>query len=109
MNVFKFIGRKLKWVGSKILWVIRRNETILAVQLATKFLPIPALDKIVMLVRGLDRPGVPGDAKMAEALESLMPILAEYDVEIDEESDLRFIIELAVKIMKERARIIENK
>jgi len=106
MAILRKIGNAFKWVGSKVLWVIRRKETLIAVSLADDFLPIPALDKIILLVKHLDKKDVPGSEKLAEALEEILPILEEYGIKVSEESDLRFLIELAVKIMKEKARVI---
>lgn len=108
MNVFRKIGNAFAWLGSKTFWVIRRNETLIAVSLAADVLPIPALDKIILLVRSLDRKNVTGAEKMSEALEKIQPILAEYGVNMADESDLRFVIELAVKILKKRGRIISD-
>ena len=106
MNVFKKIGSGFKWIGSKILWVLKRKETLIAVTLATDFLPIPALDKIVMLVRRLDDKAVSGSQKMVDALVGLPKILKEYGVDIEDEAQARLIIEIAVAIMKERARVL---
>lgn len=106
VNPFRKIGSAFKWLGEKMLWVLRRNETLLAVSLAADALPIPALDKIVLLVRSLDRKNIPGEQKMAEALEKILPILAEYGVDVKDESQLRLLIEIAVAIMKKRARVV---
>ena len=108
MNVFKRIGAGFKWLGKKALWLFKRNEVLLAVQLAIDIIPIPALDKIILLIRSIDDSAKPGIEKMAIALEEIWPILEEYDIKIGDESDLRFLIELAVKIMKGRARVIET-
>lgn len=106
MNIFKKVLGGFKWLGSKILWVLKRNETLIAVSLATDFLPIPALDKIVMLVRKIDNDAVPGAQKMVYALEGLPEILQQYGVDVEDEAQARLIIEIAVAIMKERARVI---
>ena len=106
MNILRKIGDGFKWIGKKTLWLIRRNEVLIAVSLASGVIPVPALDKIILLVRSLDRKNVPGDQKMAEALERIIPILTEYGIDMDDESDVRFVIELAVKMMKKRARVI---
>jgi hypothetical protein len=107
MGVLGKIGSGFKWFGKKLLGLIRKDETLLVVKLAAKYVPIPALGAIVDLVRYIDKDDVPGYEKMGTAIEKILPILEEYDVEIEEESDLRFIIELAVKIMKGKARAIE--
>jgi hypothetical protein len=43
---------------------------------------------------------------MSRALEDIWPILEKYDISLDDESDARFLIELAVKIMKGKARVV---
>lgn len=106
MKIFRKIGNAFKWLGSKALWVIRRNETLFAVQLASGLVPIPALRAIVLLVTKLDQESVPGVVKMAMALEAILPILEEWDITVEEKSDLRLLIELAVSIMKGKSRII---
>lgn len=106
MNILKKIAGGFKWLGSKILWVIRRDETVFALTMASSMLPIPALDKIVLLVRGLDNKNIPGKEKMGIALEKVLPILEEYGLEVADESQLRLIIEVAVAVMKKRGRMI---
>ena len=106
MNIFRKIGSGFKWLGGKILWVIKREETLFAISLASGFLPIPALDKVVFLVRGLDRSDVPGTEKMLFALEKLPEILRAYNVTLQDEAEARLIIEIAVAMMKKRARVI---
>ncbi len=106
MNILTKIAGGFKWLGSKILWVIKRDETMLAISLASSTLPIPALDKIVLLVRSLDRKNTSGSEKMAEALVKVLPILEAFGLEVADESQLRLIIEIAVAVMKKRARII---
>lgn len=106
MNILRKIGSGFKWLGGKILWVLKRNETLIAVSLATDFLPIPALDKIVSLVRKIDNKAVPGEQKMVDALEGLPAILREYGVDVEDQAQARLIIEIAVAIMKERARVV---
>lgn len=106
MNIFKKIGRGFKWLGNKALWVLKRNETLFAINLASDILPIPALDKIILLVRSLDRKNIPGSEKMAECLEKLPAILKEFDLDIKDESEARLIIEIALAILNKRARVI---
>lgn len=107
MGVFGKIGSGFKWIGKKLLGLIRRDEVLLAIKLAASYAPIPALSEIVDLIRYIDRDDIPGTAKMAKALEEILPILEKYGVEVDDESDLRGLIELAVMIMKGKARVVE--
>lgn len=107
LGVLKKVAGGFKWLGKKTLWVIRRKETLFAVSLAADHLPIPAIDKIVLLVRSLDRKNVPGIEKMAEALVKIQPILEEYGIKIKKESDVKYLIDTAVRIMRKQARIIE--
>jgi hypothetical protein len=89
-GAFKFIGNKLRWLAG-------RNELLIAVS----FLPVPALDKIIILVRSLDRQNLSGAQKMEKALEKVIPILREFGIE--GEADARFAIELALRILKRKA------
>ena len=102
MNIFKVIGRGFKWLGGKILWFVRRDEVLLI----ARFVPIPAFDSILTVVRAIDNKGKPGPAKMAEALILILPILKAYNVELKDEATLRFIIEVAVQVMKGAAKIV---
>jgi len=108
MGVFGKIGSGFKWLGINILRLIRRDEVLIAAKLAAGILPIPAFYEIVTLVRMLDQKDLSGLDKMAHALEEILPILEKYDITLDEESDLRFLIELAVHVMKGKARLIEQ-
>jgi hypothetical protein len=108
MGFFGKIGGGFKWLGKNILRLIRRDETLIVAKLAAGVLPIPAFSEIVSLVKMLDSKDLSGIDKMANAIEDILPILEKYDITIEEESDLRFIIELAVKIMKGKARVINN-
>jgi hypothetical protein len=56
----------------------------------------------------LDSKELAGIEKMSRALEDIWPILEKYDISLDDESDARFLIELAVKIMKGKARVVEE-
>ena len=98
---FKGIGRGFKKVGKGALWVFKREEVLFA----SSLIPIPAFDKVVVLVRSLDRKNVPGEVKMLEALQKILPILKECGVDIKKESDIRFIIELALKVAEKKARV----
>lgn len=106
MGLFGKIGGGFKWLGGKLLGVLRRGETLFAIKLAADLLPIPALDKIVYLVWKLDGSTRSGKEKMVVALEEVIPILEEYGIVVEKESELRFIIELALKIMEGKARAI---
>ena len=64
MNILKVIGRGFKWLGGKILWVVRRDEVLLI----ARFVPLPAFDEILLLVRAIDKKGKSGPEKMLEAL-----------------------------------------
>lgn len=108
MKIFRKVGNAFKWLGSKVLWVVKRNETLLAIRLAQGFVPIPALYLIVELVHKIDKEDRPGAEKMAIALEGLPAILHDFDIEIGEESEARLLIEIAVAIMKKKARIIHE-
>jgi hypothetical protein len=108
MNILKKVAGGFRWIGSKILWVLKRNETLFAISLADDILPIPALDKIVLLVRALDRKSMSSEEKMAEALEKLPDILKEYGLDIKSKSEAKLAIELAVAIMKKRARVVRK-
>jgi hypothetical protein len=105
-GVLRKVGSGFKWLGKKALWVLRRNETLFAISLADDILPIPALDKIVLLVRAIDHKNKSGEEKMAEALEKLPAILKEFGLDITSKSEAKLAIELAVAIMKKRARVI---
>jgi len=104
MNIFRKVGNAFSWLGSRTLWVIRRNETVFAISLAAELLPIPALDRIFLLVKALDKKDMSGAEKMAEALVRIQLILEAYGIHIEKESELRFIIELVIKILNKQAR-----
>jgi hypothetical protein len=108
MKIFRKIGSAFKWLGKKTLWLIRKDETLFAIKLATKLVPIPALELIAMLVLAVDEEDRPGAEKMAIALEGLPAILEEFGIELEDESDARLLIELALAIMKGRARVINT-
>ncbi len=108
MGIFGKIGGGFKWLGKNILRLIRKDETLIVAKLAASILPIPAFYQIVTLVTELDRLEMNGYGKMAKALEDVWPILDEYGVTLDEESDARFLVELAVKVMKGKARVLET-
>ena len=110
MGVFGKIGGGFKWLGRNILKLIRRDEALFAVKFIANRIPfLSAIDDVVALVRYIDQEDKSGPDKFAAALASIEPILKEYGVEIEDESDVHFIIELAVKIMKGRARVIDIK
>lgn len=106
LSILRKVGNGFKWLGKKVLWVLRRNEVLFAISLADDFLPIPAFEKIVLLVKAIDKKDKTGTEKMLVALEKLPAVLAEFGIVIKEESRLRLLIELAVQIMKRRARVI---
>jgi hypothetical protein len=95
-------------LGKRTLWVVRRNETLFAISLASDALPIPALDKIILLVRSLDNKNKTGEEKMLEALIKIQPILEEFGVQINKESDVKYLIDTAVRIMRKQARVISK-
>ena len=106
MNIFKVIGRGFKWIGGKILWFVRRDEVLLI----ARFVPIPAFDEILTVVRAIDSRGKKsGPAKLIEAMALILPILAAYDIKLKDESTLRFIIETAIQVMKGTARVVPMK
>jgi hypothetical protein len=108
MGVFGKIGGGFKWLGKKILGLIRSDEALFAVKFLANRVPVlSAIDDVVALVRYIDGDDKSGPDKFATALASIEPILKEYGIEIEDESDIHFIIELAVKIMKGRARAIK--
>jgi len=108
MGVFGKIGGGFKWLGRNILKLIRHDEALFAVKFIAKRVPIlSAIDDVVALVRYIDREDKSGPDKFATALASIEPILNEYGIEIEDESDLKFMIELAVRIMKGKARVVE--
>ena len=108
MGVFGKIGSGFKWIGKKLLGLIRRDEILIAVRLVAGILPIPALYEIVKLVKFIDTTGKSGAEKFAWVLENLPDILEKYGVDIEDRSELNFIIELAVKVMKGKARVIDT-
>lgn len=108
LNVLRVVGRGFKWLGKKTLWIVKRNETLLAISLAKNVIPIPALDKIVLLVRSLSKKNLTGVEKMAEALVKIQPILAAYEVEIDKESDVKYLIDTTLRILRKQIRVISS-
>ena len=98
------IGGFFKKIGKSALWLFRREEILFA----SSLIPIPALDKIVLLVKSLDRRNVPGELKMMEAMIKVLPILDEYGIDLKKESDIRFISELALKVMEKKARVVSG-
>ena len=104
MNIFKVIGRGFKWIGGKILWFVRRDEVLLI----ARFVPIPAFDKILLMVRAIDNNGKPGPEKMIEALMLLPGILKQFGLKPEDidNARMRFIIEVAVQIMKGAAKVV---
>ena len=95
------VARGGKSLIGKALGLLRRDEVMLAVRLV----PVPVIDKIVLLVRALDQRNLSGQEKMAEALVKLEALLETSGIRY-KESDLRFLIELALKLKDRKARIV---
>lgn len=107
MNIFRVIGRGFKWIGKKFLWVLRRDEVLLI----ARFVPLPAFDEILLMVRAIDvkfSGGHRGTEKMLEALKLLPGILNAFGLDhkkIDN-ATMRFIIEVAVQVMKGTTKVV---
>lgn len=104
MNIFKVIGRGFKWLGGKFLWFVRRDEILLI----ARFVPIPAFNAILHMVRAIDNKGEPGPEKMIEALLMLPGILKLYNIDLKDidNARMRFIIEVAIQVMKGAAKVV---
>ena len=104
MNILKVIGRGFKWIGGKVLWFVRRDEVLLI----ARFVPIPAFNAILLMVRTIDNSGKPGPEKMIEALLMLPGILKAFNIKIEDINNarMRFIIEVAVQVMKGAVKVV---
>lgn len=107
MNIFRVIGRGFKWIGKKILWVVRRDEVLLI----ARFVPLPAFDEILLMVRAIDLKFSGrhrGTEKMLEALKLLPGILQAFGVDSKkiDNATLRFLVEVAVQVMRGTTKVV---